>query len=393
MNNMNSMPSEWDFTSIPVAEHPFCWVWEVCREWDGIDYAISRTQAALRTDGENEDGEDYRMVPPNDEVMSREDFVPMIVEYDPERWMEFDLGAFIYEEFDKLGRVSWSVIPPEQRARLIEWKTPRYAMLELSGRSVKIKGEEWASRCRLQHKRAAAFEVDMRMSDEEITHEFRVWLNKNRLRPSLHSVDFEEKLMHLGSLRLLRSFAADEVLRMVKRYPGAVGFKDVDAVRRAAQQANDDIMSFFPNGKLRFRDASFAAVRGVEAGSPDRYPCTQGSTWPDVHIRFQNGHEALVKVERQGSPGWARIHYSTLGLRDGRTGDPSEAWKFFQRLAEGRGFVPRDRDKEAMEQRKKELSKALKNYFQIAEDPLPHTKRPEEAGYRAAFLIEPEGAE
>lgn len=46
-----------------------------------------------------------------------------------------------------------------------------------------------------------------------------------------------------------------------------------------------------------------------------------------------------------------------------------------------------------MEQRKKELSKALKSYFQIAEDPLPHTKRPEEAGYRAAFLIGPEEAE
>lgn len=393
MSKANDMPSEWDFASIPEIEHPFCWVWEVCREWDGLDYAIARTRNALRTDGENEDGDDYRMVAPDEDVMSIDDFIPMIVEYDPERWMEFVLGKFIYVELDKGDHVSWPHIPSEKRALMLERNRPRSPIIELSARAIKQKAEDWSSLSKLQHKKAVAFEIDMRMSDAEIEHEFRVWLSKNRSQPPLRSIDFAERLMRLGALRLLRAYPADEVLRMVKKYPTAVDFKDVDGVRRAALGAIDDIKSFVPSGNLRFHEESFAAVRGVEAVSPDRYSTPPGSKWSDVHIRFQNGHEARVKVERHGSPGWVPIRYSTLGLEDGRTGAPSEAWKFLERLAEGRGFVRRDANKAVMEQRKQELSKALKEYFKIPGDPLPHTKRTPEPGYQAAFQVEPEGSE
>ena len=126
-----------------------------------------------------------------------------------------------------------------------------------------------------------------------------------------------------------------------------------------------------------------------------KYSTPKNACWADVRIRMQTGDDANVMVDGLGSPGWIPYDFREFGMAQ-ENGNKKLAWKFFvEKLAETYGgpVCPKPAERETFVSRKREIARALYEVFGIPGDPLPFNETPPDIGYKAAFIIEPEGAE
>ena len=111
-----------------------------------------------------------------------------------------------------------------------------------------------------------------------------------------------------------------------------------------------------------------------------------GAQWGEVTIVFIS--DEVLNVTCRGRT--LRLEPDQVGMKDGRTGKPTDAWAFLQVLARGGGALgPLSGDiVEAQKKKKQALSKQLVRAFGITGDPIQWSKR--DRVYQTAFLIRDE---
>ena len=116
------------------------------------------------------------------------------------------------------------------------------------------------------------------------------------------------------------------------------------------------------------------------------FPTPKGATWGDVTIRFVDGHTVAVSV----GDGWIRCNYTQMGMVNKKNGHFTKQWKLLQKFAESKGEIdwnsPYANDR--VKKQKQELSKHLRNFFCMDDDPIEYVKK--DKGYRCRFRILPE---
>ncbi len=126
----------------------------------------------------------------------------------------------------------------------------------------------------------------------------------------------------------------------------------------------------------------FKSTHGDTAAA-GRFPEQPGLQWPDLVIRFLDGH--TVSVRGGGFQG--RFSYAEMGMEDKRTKAPDAQWELLRRFAEEMGLFTwssksaNDRNKK----RKERLARSLKTFFDLPGEPFRYRK--EDGGWEAVFNI------
>jgi len=132
------------------------------------------------------------------------------------------------------------------------------------------------------------------------------------------------------------------------------------------------------------RAALQVRIDTAQAGPSVSLPA--GAQW--VELTFALISDEVLNVTCRGQT--QRLEPDRVGMKDGRTGKPTEAWAFLQVLAGVGGVLgPLGRDVvEEQKKKKQALSRQLARAFGISGDPIRWSKR--DRAYQTAFLIRDE---
>jgi hypothetical protein len=165
---------------------------------------------------------------------------------------------------------------------------------------------------------------------------------------------------------------------------GGPGSIDVEIDIKEFFQFRDELLALYtsepdgekapsPNATLALPSSPFATIDGL--------------AWPDISIRFVDGHN--VRVSAKGIT--ETVNFKDMGFEDSRKHNPDTQWALLHILAENHGEISWKNSKAAdtIKKRKQVLGETLKAYFHIDDDPF-HPYRNEKA-YRTKFTIKAEG--
>lgn len=172
--------------------------------------------------------------------------------------------------------------------------------------------------------------------------------------------------------------AVAELLRT--RGAVALGLADFTAIDKTgsfvAERSAEDLLKPFRDG----------VVRAAEAGAKDGmvfFPTPDGATWPDLEMRFKDGHTVSVKV--RGAHGV--FNYTQMGMASKKNGAPTLQWALLRAFADENGvltwaskYAGRRNQK-----RRENLAKDLQRFFRIEGDPIEFSE--DEKGWRVRFKI------
>ena len=170
------------------------------------------------------------------------------------------------------------------------------------------------------------------------------------------------------------------------------------AQRNAIFLALEEEMPFDEQGGLQVRrtpDELFAPlheeVPEPGSGGMVHFDTPPGISWGGIKIKFVDGH--TVSIHTKKSHG--RYNYTQMGMANTRNGNPTVHWTLLRDFAENRGVIdnssPKDTPFHHMPKRKQDLSKKLRQFFRLDDDPIEYLK--EEGCYKCHFDIKPEGEE
>ena len=135
--------------------------------------------------------------------------------------------------------------------------------------------------------------------------------------------------------------------------------------------------------------ASFQAAHlpsPKDDGSMTFFPTPSDAAWSDVSIRFIDGHTVSVQVKSEQGV----FNYTQMGMANRKNGDRTKQWKLLEGFADARGEIDWYGRYTALnvKKQKQELSKRLREFFRIDEDPIEWVK--DNSGYyRCKFRILP----
>ncbi len=115
-----------------------------------------------------------------------------------------------------------------------------------------------------------------------------------------------------------------------------------------------------------------------------------GTRWEDITIRFLDGESVQIKAKELS----IKRTYQNIGLVDHKSNlKPNKQWQFFSDLSKLHGKLTWKDPKATLKVKKKKslLSKALREYFQLKEDPFYPYK--EVKAYKTKFKLIPESGE
>lgn len=127
-------------------------------------------------------------------------------------------------------------------------------------------------------------------------------------------------------------------------------------------------------------------VQTQERGHVQGLTLPSSTRWEEVTLKFLNGHDVIISCRNFECDS----DYKQMGLEDKRKRIPNEQWKFLEALASLHGELAWGDQlaNSVLKKRKQLLSKALKKYFQINEDPFfPYRKF---KLYKIKMNLEPE---
>lgn len=132
------------------------------------------------------------------------------------------------------------------------------------------------------------------------------------------------------------------------------------------------------------RAALHARVEAARAGPSVSLPA--GVQWAELTLVLVS--DEVLNVTYRGQT--QRLEPDRVGMKDGRTGKPTDAWAFLQVLARSSGRLgPLGRDiVEEQKKKKQALSRQLVRAFGISDDPIRWNKR--DRAYQTTFLIRDE---
>ena len=143
----------------------------------------------------------------------------------------------------------------------------------------------------------------------------------------------------------------------------------------------DDILS-------SFREAHLPAPK--DDGWMIFFPTPPDATWGDVAIRFVDGHTVSVQVKSEQGV----FNYTQMGMANRKNGDPTQQWKLLEGFSNSQGQIGWHGSYAGtkVKKQKQELSKRLREFFRIDEDPIEWVK--DTGGYyRCKFGILPIGGD
>ncbi|MGB7061154.1 MAG: hypothetical protein WBF13_02225 [Candidatus Zixiibacteriota bacterium] len=113
-----------------------------------------------------------------------------------------------------------------------------------------------------------------------------------------------------------------------------------------------------------------------------------GTKWEDINIKFLDGHNVKISVGDLN----LKTDYKEMGFEDKRRQLPNNQWKFLEVLATSRCQVAWGESAASwsLKKSKQLLSKTLKEYFQIQEDPFHPYKQ--EKAYKIRIRLIPESS-
>jgi hypothetical protein len=142
----------------------------------------------------------------------------------------------------------------------------------------------------------------------------------------------------------------------------------------------DGAVGFSPDGKLLIGEAANHALSEfrakhvpVEFGPtiPTFFPTPPTAGWGDLTIKFSTGHDARFAFR----DGPSRIlSFTHLGMIDERSSNkPTKAWELLRVFSEREGtLIPKNQiEQKAIEKQKGTLSKNLRDFFRLKDEPIP----------------------
>jgi 7-cyano-7-deazaguanine synthase in queuosine biosynthesis len=118
-----------------------------------------------------------------------------------------------------------------------------------------------------------------------------------------------------------------------------------------------------------------AEAKGARKGQQRafRFDTPAGTTWPEILIRFLDGHTVTIAVDSRTE----RRTFAEMNMKDGRNGNPTKQWKLLERLAQNGGRLAWT-NSGANSKLKKQvelLAHRLQEYFNISESPFHDYQR------------------
>jgi hypothetical protein len=129
---------------------------------------------------------------------------------------------------------------------------------------------------------------------------------------------------------------------------------------------------FYEKVKTKLDSGSSVKERSENNIKPSYF---EGLSWEDITLRFLNGYDVEIAFKNQK----IKSDYSVMGFADNRKNTnkdtkAKESWKMLQLFATNQNVFPIDnltgKEKEKRKKQKQELSKLLRLYFNIQDDPI-----------------------
>lgn len=159
----------------------------------------------------------------------------------------------------------------------------------------------------------------------------------------------------------------------------------------------DDVLRLDPEGFVPSGAAPDVFLELVENNveEPEKckirhYPLPPNTIWEDITIRFQDEESVTIKCGRKPQP--VLFTFRDFGFGSQRSTSPKKTWGVLKLFAKGHGeLIPPEpfNPKGAGAKQKEFLSKAIREVFQLSEEPLPWDS--EIYGWKARFKIFPIG--
>jgi hypothetical protein len=98
-----------------------------------------------------------------------------------------------------------------------------------------------------------------------------------------------------------------------------------------------------------------------------RFDTPAGTKWPEILIRFLDGHTVTIAVDSRTE----RRTFAEMNMKDGRNGNPTQQWKLLELLAQNGGRLSwnNSRANPKFKKQVELLGHRLQEYFNIAESP------------------------
>ena len=169
-----------------------------------------------------------------------------------------------------------------------------------------------------------------------------------------------------------------------------VTMTDLLSRRQARFVALADIFEKTASGKLAETGAARALLAEFHAtvmpgrkAAPMRFPAPPGSRWEDIVMEFRA--EEVINIRCRDIT--RRVEPEHLGMKSQKNGKPTNQWVLLQSFARREGLItwgdPEANDR--IKQQKRQLSKKLRAFFGIEDDPIVWDQ--EEQGYRTRFIV------
>ena len=136
--------------------------------------------------------------------------------------------------------------------------------------------------------------------------------------------------------------------------------------------------------------ATFQAdVPEPDSGGMVHFDTPAGISWSGITIKFMDGHRVSIKagdIRRT-------FDYSKMGMASTKNSEPTKQWELLRAFAESHGLIDWQNRfaSDKLKKQKQELSKRLRDFFRLEEDPIEWVKG--DKSYRCLFIIKPEGAD
>lgn len=125
------------------------------------------------------------------------------------------------------------------------------------------------------------------------------------------------------------------------------------------------------------------------AGHISYFPTPIGIRWEDITIQFVDGHTVKITVGNITK----RYTYTQMGMYNKNTGNFTDQWKLLLAFAEAKGSIDwcSRFARDTLKKQKQELSKRLRKFMRLEEDPIEYIK--DTKTYRCRFRIISEGGD
>jgi len=170
---------------------------------------------------------------------------------------------------------------------------------------------------------------------------------------------------------------------------------DLARHHKARLLAFEDIIEITASGAIKTRQGIEPMIQetaqswiGTLAGASGefRFPTPAGAIWGGFVFEFTAAEKVSVSYKKEI---FKIISPEDLGMRNRNTKKPTKAWAFLQALAMVNGQMADVQEPKQVAPTKKAASQALKNAFQLDNDPIEWSY--ELRGYQASFAIRKSG--